>query len=103
MKDYSGTMLFAVTHASPGQVFYGHEVHDLQYYIDDVHTPVIVTVKPELRDELKEYALNIGFESVLVPDIKLDDYEYLSQWQELDLESVLSEWYETYTGKVVIC
>ena len=101
MKDYLGTMLFAVTHASPGQVFYGHEVHDLQYYIDDVHTPVIVTVKPELRDELKEYALNLGFESVLVPDIKLDDYEYLSQRQEFDLESVLSEWYEAYTGKQI--
>lgn len=102
LKNFSGTMMFAVTHAETGQLFYGHDVHDLEYYAEEyADTPIIVTVKPGFRDEMRCYASKLGFSKVIVPDIRLDDYEYLSGWDRLDLESVLSEWYEAYTGKKI--
>lgn len=102
LKDYSGAILCAVTHARDGQEFYGHKVHDIDYYlIDHSDIPVVVTVKKELRDGMGDYATRLGFEKVIVPDIRLDDYDYLSRWETLDLERVISEWYESYTGKKI--
>ncbi len=100
LREYKDRLLFAVTKTSKDQIFYGHRVNSLDYYLRDYSQAlVLVAVNGAVRDEMKEIAIGMGFSNVIAPDIQLNDYEYLSGLDPKEYENEIEEWYEVYTGK----
>ena len=87
IQMYRGEILFAVSVIRNNDVYHGNLIHSIEsliHYSDSA--VVIVAVSKKYQEEMYDNAVKLGFKNILAPDISLNDYDYMKNWQSLDLK-----------------